>query len=113
MALAGIKDGRQSRYKTTCLLIILILFSVFRQFDKLKFVGEIEYLFNTQFLFVFTQMMTATIIVGIILIIPIYAGPRIAILEYSGFTRYAKMVNALIAPCIRDGNQMVSVFSYT
>ena len=49
--------------------------------DKLKFVGEIEYLFNTQFLFVFTQMMTATIIIGIILIIPIYAGPRIAILE--------------------------------
>ena len=48
---------------------------------KLEFVGEIEYLFNTQFLFVFTQMMTATIIIGIILIIPIYAGPRIAILE--------------------------------
>ena len=26
---------------------------------------------------------------------------------------YAKIVNALVAPCIRDGNQMVSVFSYT
>lgn len=31
MALTGTKEGRQSRYKTTCLLIILILFSVFRQ----------------------------------------------------------------------------------
>nr|DAW18649.1 MAG TPA: hypothetical protein [Caudoviricetes sp.] len=30
MALAGIKDGRQSRYKTACLLIILMLFSVSR-----------------------------------------------------------------------------------
>ena len=39
MALAGIKEGRQSRYKTTCLLIILILFSVFRQFGKLKVYG--------------------------------------------------------------------------
>jgi len=36
MALAGIKEGRQSRYKTTCLLIILMLFSVFRQFGKLE-----------------------------------------------------------------------------
>ncbi len=36
MALAGIKEGRQSRYKTTCLLIILILFSVSRQPDKLE-----------------------------------------------------------------------------
>ncbi len=98
---------------TICLLPAIILFSVYHQSSKLEFVGEIEYLFNTQFLFVFTQMMTATIIIGIILIIPIYAGPRIAILEYSGFTRYAKMVNALIAPCIRDGNQMVSVFSNT
>ena len=31
MAFTGTKEGRQSRYKTTCLLIILILFSVFRQ----------------------------------------------------------------------------------
>ncbi len=38
MALAGIKEGRQSRYKTTSLLIILILFSVFRQFGKLEFI---------------------------------------------------------------------------
>lgn len=81
--------------------------------EELKFVGEIEYQFNTQFLFFFTHIMTATIIIGIILMIPIYAGPRIAISEYSGFTRYAKIVNALVAPCIRDGNQMVSVFSYT
>ena len=29
--MTGTKEGRQSRYKTTCLLIILILFSVFRQ----------------------------------------------------------------------------------
>jgi hypothetical protein len=36
MALAGIKEGRQARYKTTCLLIILMLFSVFRQFGKLE-----------------------------------------------------------------------------
>ena len=35
LTLAGIKEGRQSRYKTTCLLIILMLFSVFRQFGKL------------------------------------------------------------------------------
>ena len=81
MALASIKDGRQSRYKTTCLLIILILFSVSRQPDKLKFVSAIEYPFNTQSLFFFTQIMTAITIIGIILIIPIYAGPSIAILE--------------------------------
>ena len=66
---------------TICMLPAIILFSVYHQSSKLEFVGEIEYLFNTQFLFVFTQMMTATIIIGIILIIPIYAGPRIAILE--------------------------------
>ena len=34
MALTGTKEGRQSRYKTTCLLIILILFSVFRQLKQ-------------------------------------------------------------------------------
>ena len=27
--------------------------------------------------------------------------------------QYKKIVNALVAPCMRDGNQMVSVFSYT
>ena len=32
-------------------------------------------------------MMTAIIIIGIILIIPIYAGPRIAISAYSGLVR--------------------------
>lgn len=40
MALAGIKEGRQSRYKTTCLLIILMLFSVFRQFGKLEYMEK-------------------------------------------------------------------------
>jgi hypothetical protein len=48
---------------------------------KLKFVSAIEYPFNTQSLFFFTQIMTAITIIGIILIIPIYAGPSIAILE--------------------------------
>ena len=32
--MTGTKEGRQSRYKTTCLLIILILFSVFRQLKQ-------------------------------------------------------------------------------
>ena len=48
---------------------------------KLKFVSAIEYPFNTQSLFFFTQIMTAITIIGIILIIPINAGPSIAILE--------------------------------
>lgn len=37
MAFMSIKDGQQFRYKTTCLLIILMLFSVSRQSDKLEF----------------------------------------------------------------------------
>ena len=41
MALAGIKEGRRSSYKTTCLLIIIILFSVSCQSDKLEVVSVI------------------------------------------------------------------------
>ena len=66
---------------TICLLPAIILFSVYHQSSKLKFVSAIEYPFNTQSLFFFTQIMTAITIIGIILIIPIYAGPSIAILE--------------------------------
>ena len=33
-AFIGVKESKQSRYKTTCLLLILIQFSVFLQFDK-------------------------------------------------------------------------------
>ena len=50
-------------------------------------ITENEYRFNTQFLFRFTQMMTAITINGIMLIIPIYAGPRIALFAYSGLER--------------------------
>lgn len=50
-------------------------------------ITENEYRFNTQFLFRFTQMMTAITINGIMLIIPIYAGPRIALSAYSGLER--------------------------
>ena len=41
--LTAIKEGRQSRYKTTCLLIILMLFSVFRQFGKLELFKLFKY----------------------------------------------------------------------
>ena len=55
--------------------------NAFNLSTRLKFVSAIEYPFNTQSLFFFTQIMTAITIIGIILIIPIYAGPSIAILE--------------------------------
>lgn len=59
MALAGIKEGRQSRYKTTCLLIILMLFSVFRQFGKLEVVN---------FLYIFDQCQESYLLTDIALL---------------------------------------------
>lgn len=57
MALAGIKEGRQSRYKTTCLLIILMLFSVSCQSDNLEFYGLLDFLFTVVLSFHFSSCL--------------------------------------------------------
>ena len=88
-----------------CFFICPILYfsCIFSTFQYLQAFLPINiYVFCTLFLFFFTHMMTATIIIGIILMIPIHAGPRIAILEYCGFTKYAKIVNAFLQIWIYD-----------